>query len=65
LLQRENGQAATAAVIANSFRVCRRFDLSGVLFRVKRGLAKQISFISGYGSSITLLEKSRPQKNPA
>jgi len=44
-LQRKNGRAATAAVIAYSFKVYRRSIYLGVPFRVKRGLGKQISFI--------------------
>ncbi len=45
-LQRKNGRAATAAVIAYSFKVYRRLIYLGVPFRVKRGLGKQISFIA-------------------
>ena len=47
-LQRKNGRAATAAVIAYSFKVYRRLIYMRVPFRVKRGLGKQISFIEAY-----------------
>jgi len=50
-LHRKNGRAATAAVISHVFNglpqaLGPRHDVSGVPFRVKRGLGKQISFIA-------------------